>query len=252
MAGGGLGVGLLRDAGARVTEARDGVEALELARDQRPDLILADVSMPRLDGLGLCAALREEPELQGVAVVLLAHGEPPQAVWGSDAASRPLVDAVLAALARHQAEPPATPGPAAEADGSTVIRLPRPEERRAGDASPEPDEAAAPTTAAGQGAADDGGEAGPALDAAGLSPEDQVDLVLEPGDIALWSPYLVHASGTNTAPHLRRFYINGYVRAEDCDRGEWTFRDGQPVALGAEQALVHYEQLRERPEPHFV
>ena len=68
----------------------------------------------------------------------------------------------------------------------------------------------------------------------------------------MWSPYLVHASGTNTAPHLRRFYINGYVRAEDCDRGEWTFRDGQPVALGAEQALVHYEQLRERPEPHFV
>ncbi|RUN75062.1 phytanoyl-CoA dioxygenase [Sphingomonas sp. TF3] len=91
-----------------------------------------------------------------------------------------------------------------------------------------------------------------ALDAAGLSPEDQVDLILEPGDIALWSPYLVHASGTNTATHLRRFYINGYVRAEDCDRGEWSFRDGQPVALGAEQALVHYEQLRERPEPHFV
>ena len=50
-------------------------------------------------------------------------------------------------------------------------------------------------------------------------------LILEPGDIALWSPYLVHASGTNTATHLRRFYINGYVRAEDCDRGEWTFRD---------------------------
>lgn len=91
-----------------------------------------------------------------------------------------------------------------------------------------------------------------ALERVGLSPGDAVDLILDPGDVALWSPYLVHASGTNSAAHLRRLYINGYVRAEDCDRGEWAFRDGVPVALGPEPALVHYEQLRERPEPHFV
>jgi CheY-like chemotaxis protein len=99
-------VGLLRGAGARVTEARDGLEALALARANRPDLILADMAMPRLDGLGLCAALREEPTLDGVPVVLLSDGAPPQAVWGSDVASRPLVDAVLAALGSWQAEPP--------------------------------------------------------------------------------------------------------------------------------------------------
>ena len=91
-----------------------------------------------------------------------------------------------------------------------------------------------------------------ALDAVGLSAADCVDLVLEPGDLALWSPYLVHGSGTNRSAHKRRFYINGYVRAEDCDRGEWAFRDGEPVPLGPEPALVHYEQLRERPEPHYV
>ncbi len=91
-----------------------------------------------------------------------------------------------------------------------------------------------------------------ALEAAGLSPDAQVDLVLEPGDVALWNPYLVHASGLNSSTHLRRLYINGYVRAEDCDRGEWAFRDGEPVPLGPEPALVHYEQLRERPEPHYV
>jgi ectoine hydroxylase-related dioxygenase (phytanoyl-CoA dioxygenase family) len=91
-----------------------------------------------------------------------------------------------------------------------------------------------------------------ALEAAGLSPDAQIDLVLEPGDIALWNPYLVHASGLNSSSHLRRLYINGYVRAEDCDRGEWAFRDGEPAPFGPEQALVHYEQLRERPEPHFV
>lgn len=91
-----------------------------------------------------------------------------------------------------------------------------------------------------------------ALNAVGLSSSDAADLVLEPGDLALWSPYLVHGSGTNRSDHKRRFYINGYVRAEDCDRGEWAFRDGRPVPFGPEQALVHYEELRERPGPHYV
>lgn len=90
------------------------------------------------------------------------------------------------------------------------------------------------------------------LHAASLSPADAIDVVLEPGDLALWNPYLVHGSGTNRSSHRRRLYINGYVRAEDCDRGEWAFRDGVPVPLGPEPALVHYEELRERGEPHYV
>jgi len=80
----------------------------------------------------------------------------------------------------------------------------------------------------------------------------RIDLLLEPGDLALWSPYLVHGSGKNSSAHKRRLYINGYVRAEDCDRGEWAFRGGRPVPLGPEPALVHYEDLRERGEPHYV
>ena len=91
-----------------------------------------------------------------------------------------------------------------------------------------------------------------ALDDAGLSASDVVDVILEPGDLALWSPYLVHGSGTNRSSHKRRFYINGYVRAEDCDRGEWAFKEGRPVPFGPEQAIVHYEELRERPGPHYV
>ncbi len=90
------------------------------------------------------------------------------------------------------------------------------------------------------------------LAAHGLSEDDVVQLDLAPGDLALWSPYLVHGSGQNRADHARRFYINGYVRAADCDRGEWTFRDGRPVPLGPEPALVHYEDLRARPEPHYT
>jgi hypothetical protein len=91
-----------------------------------------------------------------------------------------------------------------------------------------------------------------ALVEVGLSPDNVVDLALEPGDLAMWNPHLVHASGLNSASHRRRFYINGYVRAGDCDRGEWAFRDGEPVPFGAEPALVHYEALRERGEPHYV
>ena len=91
-----------------------------------------------------------------------------------------------------------------------------------------------------------------ALQRVGLSAADVVQLELDPGDLALWNPYLVHGSGANRSGHRRRFYINGYVRAEDCDRGEWAFRDGKPVPLGPEPALVHYEALRERGEPHYV
>src|SRR5215212_3454510 len=90
------------------------------------------------------------------------------------------------------------------------------------------------------------------LDGVGLSPADAVDLLLEPGDLALWSPYLVHGSGTNRSDHRRRFYINGYVRASDCDRGEWAFRDGSPVPFGPKPAVVHYEELHENPGPQYV
>jgi hypothetical protein len=90
-----------------------------------------------------------------------------------------------------------------------------------------------------------------ALEAAGLSTANVVDLVLEPGDLALWSPYLVHGSGTNRSNHRRRFYINGYVRAADCDRGEWSFRNACQVPLGPRPAHVHYEELHERPGPHY-
>lgn len=91
-----------------------------------------------------------------------------------------------------------------------------------------------------------------ALTQVGLSEADAVDVLLEPGDLALWSPYLVHGSGTNISAHKRRLYINGYVRAAECDRGEWAFRDARPVQFGATPALVHYEELFERPGPQYV
>ena len=60
----------LRQMGYRVVAANDGVEALERTRGNRPDLIVSDVLMPRLDGFKLCQTLRRDPELSEIPVVL--------------------------------------------------------------------------------------------------------------------------------------------------------------------------------------
>ena len=86
---------------------------------------------------------------------------------------------------------------------------------------------------------------------AGLDPASRVELLLEPGDVAFWNLFTVHGSGANTSAVDRRFYLNGYVSAAQCDRGEWAFKGGEPCALG-EPVLVHYEELYSRPEPHYV
>ncbi len=61
----------LRTAGHRVVEAGDGCEALELAAAERFDLVVTDLNMPRLDGLGLIAALRARPDYRSVPILML-------------------------------------------------------------------------------------------------------------------------------------------------------------------------------------
>jgi CheY-like chemotaxis protein len=55
-----------------VEEAADGVAALAAARERPPDLVLADVMMPGLDGFGLLGELRGDPRTKTVPVVLLS------------------------------------------------------------------------------------------------------------------------------------------------------------------------------------
>ena len=86
----------------------------------------------------------------------------------------------------------------------------------------------------------------------GLDPAKVVTLELEPGDLALWSVHTLHGSGPNRSSIDRRLYINGYVIAENCDRGEWAFRDGAPCPVSGEPALVHYEKLHTDPGPYYV
>ncbi len=61
----------LEDAGVRLLSAVDGAEALATIRSERPDVVFLDVMMPRLNGFDVCAAVKSDPRLSGVTVVLL-------------------------------------------------------------------------------------------------------------------------------------------------------------------------------------
>ena len=54
-----------------VVTARDGLEAIEKARSEQPDVVLLDVVMPRLDGLSACALLRQHPETSHIPIVMV-------------------------------------------------------------------------------------------------------------------------------------------------------------------------------------
>ena len=65
----------LRNAGYRVLTARDGQEALELAQQEHPDLIITDYHMPALSGLELCRRLKQDPATESIpAIMLTARG----------------------------------------------------------------------------------------------------------------------------------------------------------------------------------
>ena len=64
---------LLTEAGHYVVTAREGNDALRLARVWSPDIIITDVLVPGLDGIALCKAVRNDPVLNGIAVVTLTN-----------------------------------------------------------------------------------------------------------------------------------------------------------------------------------
>ncbi|WP_066333169.1 ATP-binding protein [Azohydromonas lata] len=61
---------IAQDAGLRVLEAGDGEVGLQLVRDSRPDLVILDLHMPRLDGFGVLQALAGDEHLRATPVVV--------------------------------------------------------------------------------------------------------------------------------------------------------------------------------------
>jgi len=62
---------LLRREGFDVLVAVDGEEALAKARSEKPDLVLLDVMMPKINGFDLCQALRADRDLDAMRIVML-------------------------------------------------------------------------------------------------------------------------------------------------------------------------------------
>lgn len=61
----------LRQQGYEVLIARNGLEALNMAKEEHPDLIILDVMMPKMTGLQVCASLRKEPNFDSTPVLFL-------------------------------------------------------------------------------------------------------------------------------------------------------------------------------------
>jgi len=94
----------LNEAGYGVEFAADGEAALAMARAMKPDIIITEVLVPKLDGLALCRAVRSEAELKDTVVlifsILAAHSRAREA--GADAfLMKPLAEQRLVQTVRE-------------------------------------------------------------------------------------------------------------------------------------------------------
>ena len=60
---------LLQAFGHAVRGAKEGAEGIELARRERPDIILLDIHMPRMDGYEVARRLRADPQSRDISIV---------------------------------------------------------------------------------------------------------------------------------------------------------------------------------------
>ncbi len=91
-----------------VVEAADGAEALAKVRANPPNIVLADLGMPRLDGCGLCEAIRSDPRTRDVPVVIITSsqdedsGRRAQAAGAREVLRKPIQpQQLMDALRRH-------------------------------------------------------------------------------------------------------------------------------------------------------
>ena len=62
----------LNEAGFTVDFAADGLDALERARELRPDIIITEVLVPKLDGLALCRTVKTDPDLKHIVMLVFS------------------------------------------------------------------------------------------------------------------------------------------------------------------------------------
>ena len=75
----------LESSGWEVSTALDGQEGLEKAKKEKPDLILLDILMPKLNGYQVCRELKKEEATKGIPVMMLsAKGQESNKFWGEE------------------------------------------------------------------------------------------------------------------------------------------------------------------------
>lgn len=57
--------------GFEVISAKDGLDAMDMVRSQRPDLVVLDIMMPNLNGYDVCRNIKFDPELKHIPVIFL-------------------------------------------------------------------------------------------------------------------------------------------------------------------------------------
>lgn len=68
---------ILEDAGHEIVEAEDGDQVFDLAIEQKPDLVLLDVAMPRVNGFDALATLKADTRTSPIPVIMVtAKGRP--------------------------------------------------------------------------------------------------------------------------------------------------------------------------------
>jgi two-component system, response regulator PdtaR len=94
---------ILEDADFEVTEARDGAEAVERARQDRPDLILLDLGLPKLDGVSAARRILQERSVPIVVLTGRGNDEGQQQAWRAgvvDVVLKPFHEAALVTTLR--------------------------------------------------------------------------------------------------------------------------------------------------------
>jgi len=80
----------------QVRVAADGVQAVEMAKSEKPDLILMDLGLPKMDGWDATAHLKNNPETSGIPIIVLSARAMPNdrhqalAAGGDDFDSKPV------------------------------------------------------------------------------------------------------------------------------------------------------------------
>jgi DNA-binding response OmpR family regulator len=98
---------ILEEKGYIVDAAPDGMQALEIIHKKKPQLVITDIVMPKMDGFALCKALKSHPDLKQIPVLLLTSlSDPQDVIKGLQAGAdnfltKPYESATLLSRIRH-------------------------------------------------------------------------------------------------------------------------------------------------------